>query len=72
MKADGTIVINDGTDFMVRFSAMEIAYLELQAKYNTHKHVLDIPNLEAEITTNLSTGSMTAAKIAEIKVPGVI
>jgi len=77
-RNDGIIEINGNNDSMVRFSALETAYNELQSKYNA---LVDLFNLHVHsgVTTgpgssgptasqgSQSNGNISAAKINEIK-----
>jgi hypothetical protein len=68
LRPDGTIEIGGDTDFMVRYTALETAFNELQQKFNSHVH----PGVQAgpgatSPTTTPSTGDITQSKIEEIK-----
>jgi len=70
LKKDGTIQLNSGSDFAVRFSALETAYNELQAKFNAHVHGGVEPGTGSTATTTTpSVGNISLSKITDIKVP---
>ncbi len=70
LKKDGTMEIGGDSDFMVRFSALETAYNELQGKWNAFA-LAYVPGSPATVglppTLPQSTGDISAAKIDEIK-----
>jgi len=68
LKNDGTIEVGGNSDFMVRYSALETAFNELQQKFNTHTHAGVTAGVGVTaIPSALSTGDITASKIEEIK-----
>jgi len=70
LKEDGSIEINNGSDFAVRFSALETAFNELQAKFNTHVHPgVTAGSASTAVTGSQSIGDISLSKIDEIKVP---
>lgn len=75
LDVDGNIVMNEGSDFAVRFSELETAFNDLQNMFNTHIHVTTatvgptaVPGV-ISVTTAQSTGQISLAKIDTIKVP---
>lgn len=78
---DGVITVDDGTDFAVRFSALESAFNTLVSDlntfigvYNAHTHVAPAGGgaTAAPVAPDLgvdSAADMSGAKIDEIKVP---
>ena len=70
LKNDGTQEIGGDTDFMVRYSALEAAFNELQEKFNTfaNAYVPGSPTVTGlPPTVSPSTADITSAKIEEIK-----
>lgn len=81
LKNDGTAEFGGDSDFMVRYSALETAFNELKAdfnslvtKYNSHIHpfvglAAGVPGFTTPTTTTEtpSTADITGAKIDEIK-----
>ena len=72
LKDDGTLEINNGSDFAVRFNALQAAFDELKAAFNTHTHVYS-PGALTPITTAIpvpqSLADISLSKIDEINVP---
>jgi len=70
LKNDENIEIGGNTDFMVRYSALETAFNELQQKYNTFAAAY-VPGGPTSVglppTAQTSTGNISAAKIDNIK-----
>jgi len=79
LKENGDIVFNDGSDFAVRFTALETALNTLQLNlnafitiFNAHIHVLAPPATDpTETPATASAVNFGQAKIQTIKVPGV-
>jgi hypothetical protein len=70
LKENGTVEVNNGSDFAVRFSALETAFNDLKADYNTHKHSGIEPGAGVSgITDTLNDADISLAKIDDIKVP---
>ena len=70
IDADGTHTFNEGTDFAVRFSALESAFNSLKASFNAHTHpgvTTGIGSTAATLTP--STADISGAKVEEIKIP---
>ena len=76
------IIINQGTDFAVRYNELESAYNQLKSDhddlvqaFNTHVHATAAPGAPspptpaAGIPASASTGDISGAKINEIKLP---
>ena len=77
---DGTHVINNGTDWAVRYSALETAFNQLRAdhnklaaSYDLHTHTGVTPGPSSTSTTVASGAESTAdiapAKIEEVRLP---
>ena len=62
LRENGTIELNGTSDFMVRYSALETAFNELNTKFNTHSHAAN-----GTPTATPSTADITGAKIENIK-----
>lgn len=70
LKDDGTIEMNNGADFAVRFSALETAFNELQAKFNDHIHGgVTTGGGSTATTATPSIGDISLSKIDDIRVP---
>ena len=76
LNLDATeIVLNSGSDFAVRFTALETAYDELQDAFNNHVHsntaqTANPTDLSGPVPTILqSSGNISLSKIDSIKVP---
>jgi hypothetical protein len=80
LLTDGTIEINNGSDFAVRYSALETAFNELNDKYNSHiteynSHVhsgVTAGSASTAVTvpsTKTSTADIAQSKIEDILVP---
>ena len=70
LDSDGTVTVNDGSDFAVRFSALEDAFNELKGKFNSHTHTgVTTGTGSTGTTATPSTADISSAKIEEIKVP---
>lgn len=71
LDKDAKIIMNEGADFAVRFSALETAFNELQTQYNAHTH--PYINVAAPATTSAtaaqSIGDISLSKIDEVLVP---
>jgi len=70
LRANGTIEVGGDSDFMVRYSALETAFNELQDKFNTfaNAYVPGSPTTVGMPPAVLpSTANITLAKINEIK-----
>ena len=63
-KVDGNLVLNEGTDFAIQFTAMKVAFDQLKADHNAHGHAsFGTP------PTALSTADMSGAKIDKVRIP---
>jgi len=70
IKKDGSIQINNGSDFAVRFGDMEAAFNELQSKFNAHVHPgVSTGGGSTGATTTQSTGDISLSKIDKINLP---
>jgi hypothetical protein len=71
LNKDGEIILNQGTDFAVRFSALETAFNQLKSDYDAHTHpYVDTPiGASTTSATAPSTADISGAKIEEILVP---
>ena len=70
LKDDGTLEINSGSDFAVRFNALQTAFNELKLAFNTHVHGgVTSGGASTAITSVLSAADISLAKITEINVP---
>lgn len=69
---DGKLTLNGGTDFAVRFSALETAFNQLKSDYDLHTHLYS-PGPSAPAPTAApaapSTADISGAKIDEVLVP---
>jgi hypothetical protein len=69
-RANGTIEVGGDSDFMVRYSALETAFNELQTKFNTFANAY-VPGSPTTVglppTVAPSTADISLAKINEIK-----
>ena len=67
---DGTHVFNEGTDFAVRFSALETAFNSLKSSFNAHTHTgVSTGGGTSGTTATPSTADISGAKVEEIKIP---
>lgn len=67
---DGTHTFNKGTDWAVRYSALETAFNELKSKFNGHTHTgVSTGGGVSGTTATPSTADITAAKVEEILIP---
>jgi hypothetical protein len=71
LNKDGEIILNQGSDFAVRFSALETAFNQLKSDYDAHTHpYVDTPiGASTTSATTPSTADISGAKIEEILVP---
>jgi hypothetical protein len=70
LRPNGQIEFGGNNDFMVRFSALETAYNELQQKFNTHVHPgVTSGGASTSPTPTQSTGDITEAKINDLRIP---
>ena len=71
LNKDGEIILNQGSDFAVRFSALETAFNQLKSDYDAHTHpYVDTPiGPSTTSATAPSTADISGAKIEEIMVP---
>jgi phage gp45-like len=58
LKVDGEIVINDGTDYAVKFNELQTAFNKLKSDFDLHTH--------GGVTTGSGSTSMTTASTADI------
>lgn len=63
-KVDGNLVLNEGTDFAIQFTAMKVAFDQLVSDHNAHFH----PSNGAPPTTP-TTADMSGAKIDKVRLP---
>lgn len=71
LNKDGEIILNQGTDFAVRFSALETAFNQLKSDFDLHTHDYN-PGPGSSTPTAppvASTADISGAKIEEILVP---
>jgi hypothetical protein len=76
-KADGTLILNEGEDWAVRFSALESAFNELQGKWNSFAAAyapggpasVGTPPAAIPPDTFESSADITEARIDNIQVP---
>lgn len=67
---DGTHTFNEGTDWAVRYSALETAFNELKSKFNGHTHTgVSTGGGVSGTTATPSTADITGAKVEEILIP---
>lgn len=64
VKADGSVVINEGTDFAVQFTAMKAAFDQFISDYDGHGH----GGMGASPPPPTSA-DMSGAKVATVKLP---
>lgn len=71
LNKDGEIILNQGSDFAVRFSALETAFNQFKSDYDAHTHpYVDTPvGPSTTSATTPSTADISGAKIEEILVP---
>jgi hypothetical protein len=81
LLTDGTIEINEGQNYMVRYNELEIAFNELKEKHNilsafvdSHAHTLVTPGSGSSGPVAVPSGSsssadITVSKIEKIRVP---
>ena len=67
LRPNGQIEFGGNDDFMVRYSALETAFNELQQKFNTHIHPASSGTTSP--TATQSTGDITEAKINDFRIP---
>lgn len=63
-KIDGDLVLNQGVDFAVQFTAMKAAFDQIVTDHNAHSH----SSLGAPPTV-LSTADMSGAKVEKVRIP---
>lgn len=63
-KVDGNLVLNEGTDFAVQFTAMKAAFDQLKSDYDLHTH----PSIGSPPATP-STADMSGAKVDKVRLP---
>ncbi len=63
-KVDGNLVLNEGTDFAVQFTAMETAFNQLKSDHDLHTH----PSIGAPPVAP-STADMSGAKVDKVRMP---
>ena len=71
INKDGEIVVNDGTDFAVRYSALETAFNTLKSEFDKHTHAYN-PGPGSSTPTAppvASLADITPAKVEEIMIP---
>lgn len=81
-KGDGTLILNEGTDWAIQFTEMKSAFDQLKndfdafvGKYNSHGHSYFPGPLAAAISSpttdqgSTSTADMSNAKIESVQVP---
>lgn len=69
INKDGDIVVNDGTDFAVRYSALETAFNQLKSDFDAHVHGGVLVGTASTGATTPSTADITGAKVEEILIP---
>lgn len=63
-KTDGNLVLNNGSDFAVQFSAMKTAFDSFVTDHNNHSHASDgVP------PSSPSTADMASAKVDQVRLP---
>ena len=69
LNKDSEIVMNDGADFAVRYSALETAFNQLKMDFDAHVHGGVATGSGSTGATTPSTADITGAKVEDIKVP---
>ena len=69
INEDGEIVVNDGTDFAVRYSALETAFNTLKSEFDAHVHGGVLSGTASTGATTPSLADITPAKVEEILIP---
>lgn len=67
LRPNGQIEFGGNDDFMVRYSALEEAFNELQQQFNTHIHPASSGTTSP--TTSQSVADITESKINEFRIP---
>lgn len=63
-KIDGNLVLNEGADFAVQFTAMKAAFDQLLSDHNNHTHPLN-----GSPPTFPSSADMSGAKVDKVRLP---
>lgn len=63
-KVDGNLVLNEGIDFAVQFTAMKAAFDNLLSDHNSHVHPSN-----GSPPTIPSTADMSGAKVEKVRLP---
>jgi hypothetical protein len=66
---DGTHVINGGSDWAVRYSALETAFNQLKSDFDLHTHGGVTSGSSSTAVPASSTADITGAKVEEILIP---
>ena len=77
LLSDGDVIINDGTDYAVKFSEIKAGFDELKDKvnslinkYNIHKHAVSgAATLVPDTLEDTTTASVDDAKVESVKLP---
>lgn len=71
LNKDSEIILNQGTDFAVRYSKLEEAFNQLKADFDAHTHpYVDTPiGPSTTSATAPSTADITGAKVEDILLP---
>lgn len=68
INAAGEIVVNDGTDFAVKYNALKTAFDQLKSDFDAHTHGGVTSGSSSTSTTTPSTADMTNAKAGKVKI----
>lgn len=69
LNTDSKIIMNQGTDFAVRYSALETAFNQLKSDFDAHVHSGVTVGAGSTAVTTPSTADITAAKVEDILLP---
>jgi hypothetical protein len=69
LGSDSVVTINQGTDFAVRYSALEAAFNQLKSDFDLHVHGGVTVGGGSTGATAASTADITGAKVDEVMIP---
>jgi len=73
MKADGSIVLNDGTDYAILYSEMKKAFDQLKSDFDAHTHPVSVSGSAtaqkgtASAIAVKSTADMSSSKVEKVR-----
>lgn len=69
LLADGTIKVNDGTDYAVAFNDLKTEFNKLNTAFNTHTHVCAAPGVASATGLPQSAANIDLAKVSTVRLP---